>query len=282
MTTILTTGQVTALIAQARTAATYPSTDAVGELLPDWYIASNGEAVYAGDEISTRGIGLYGQTPANLVLVGLLKPAALNLIMDPAMTFAVLNSPAAWTGSYSINSLADYLDSPILQGQVQVALYDGAYQGLIDYEVITGNEAARYIAAFLQPAVRYGVDAVVDYIQGTADSTLSSAIEIAGRQGIYAIDFVDTYGAELMLAPAAAISNNTVIRTQIDEAVAYTIDNPKIPTLEYANVAAIEADIAASVKAAELIATVGNVIIPIPPSNNDDGTFRFSRGSRQG
>jgi len=282
MTTILTTGQVTALIAQARTAATYPSTDAVGELLPDWYIASNGEAVYAGDEISTRGIGLYGQTPANLVLVGLLKPAALNLIMDPAMTFAVLNSPAAWTGSYSINSLADYLDSPILQGQVQVALYDGAYQGLIDYEVITGNEAARYIAAFLQPAVRYGVDAVVEYIQGTADSTLSSAIEIAGRQGIYAIDFVDTYGAELMLAPAAPSSDNTVIRTQIDEAVAYTIDNPKIPTLEYANVAAIEADIAASVKAAELIATVGNVIIPIPPSNNDDGTFRFSRGSRQG
>ena len=282
MTTILTTGQVTALIAQARSAAAYPSTDVVGELLPDWYIASNGEAVYAGNEIATRGIGLYGQTPANLVLVGLLKPAALNLIMDPDMTFAVLNSPGAWTGSYSINSLADYLDSPILQGQVQVALYDGAYQGLIDYEVITGNEVARYIAAFLQPAVRYGVDAVVDYIQGTADSTLYSAIEIAGRQGIYAIDFVDTYGAELMLAPAAPSSDNTVIRTQIDEAVAYTIDNPKIPTLEYANVAAIEADIVASAKAAELISNVGNIKIPIPPSNDDDGTFRFSRGSRQG
>jgi hypothetical protein len=282
MTTILTTGQVTALIAQARTAATYPSTDVVGELLPDWYIASNGEAVYAGAEIATRGIGLYGQTPANLVLVGLLKPAALNLIMEPAMTFAVLNSPAAWTGSYSVNSLADYLDSPILQGQVQLALYDGAYQGLLDYEVIVGNEPARYIAAFLQPAVRYGVDAVVDYLQGTVDSSLYSAIEIAGRQGIYAIDFVDTYGAELMLAPAAPVSDNTVIRDQIDQAVADIIDNPKIPTLEYANIAAIEADIAASAKAAELIATVGNIVIPIPPSNPDDGTFRFSRGSRQG
>jgi hypothetical protein len=198
------------------------------------------------------------------------------------MTFAVLNSPISWTGSYSINSLTDYLDSPILQGQVQVALYDGAYQGLVDYQVILGDEDARYIAAFLQPAVRYGVDAVVDYIQGTADSQLSSAVEIAGRQGIYAIDFVDAYGDELLLAAPAPSSDNTAIRDQIDQAVAEIIDNPKIPTLEYANIAAIEADIVASAKAAELIATVGNIIIPIPPTNDDDGTFRFSRGSRQG
>ena len=282
MTTILTTGQVTALITQARASASYTSTDITGELLPDWYIASNGEAVYAGPEISDRGIGLYGQTPAGLVLVGLLKPAALSLMTDPGMTFAVLNSPISWTGAYSINSLTDYLDSPILQGQVQVALYDGAYQGLLNYQVILGDEDARYIAAFLQPAVRYGVDAVVDYIQGTADSQLSSAVEIVGRQGIYAIDFVDTYGDELLLAPAPASSDNTVIRDQIDQAVTEIIDNPKIPTLEYANIAAIEADVVASAKAAELIATVGNIIIPIPPTNDDDGTFRFSRGSRQG
>jgi hypothetical protein len=282
MTTILTTGQVTALVAQARAAAFYTSTDITGELLPDWDIASNGEAVYAGPEISDRGIGLYGQTPAGLVLVSLLKPAALSLMTDPSMTFAVLNSPISWTGAYSINSLADYLDSPILQGQVQVALYDGAYQGLIDYQIILGDEEARYIAAFLQPAVRYGVDAVVSYVQGTADSQLSSAVEIAGRQGIYAIDFVDTYGEELQLAPAPASSDNTVIRDQIDQAVQDIIDNPKIPTLEYANIAAIEADVVASARAAELIADVGNIIIPIPPTNDDDGTFRFSRGSRQG
>ena len=282
MTTILTTGQVTALIAQARTAAFYTSTDITGELLPDWYIATNGEAVYAGADMATRGIGLYGQTPANLVLVGLLKPAALDLITDPAVTITVLNSPAVWTGAYSINSLTDYLDAPILQEQVQTALYDGAYQGLIDYEIIIGDEEARFIAAFLQSAVRYGVDAVVAYLQGTADLALSSAIEVAGRQGIYAMDFVAAYGDELLLAPAAASSDNTVIRTQIDQAVADTIDNPKIPTLEYANVVAIEADIVASVAAAELIAAVGNIDIAIPPSNPDDGTFRFSRGSRQG
>lgn len=282
MTTILTTGQVTALVAQARTAAYYTSTDITGELLPDWYIATNGEAVYAGPEIATRGIGLYGQTPANLVLVGLIKPAALDLITDSTMTFTVLNSPVVWTGAYSINGLTDYLDSPLLQEQVQLALYDGAYQGLVDYEIIVGDEEARYIAAFLQPAVRYGIDAVVEYLQGTADLALSSAIEVAGRQGIYAMDFVEAYGDELFLTTAPASSDNTVIRTQIDQAVSDIIDNPKIPTLEYANIAAIEADIIASANAANLIATVGNINITIPPSNNDDGTFRFSRGSRQG
>jgi hypothetical protein len=282
MITILTTGQVTALIAQARAAASYTSVDAAGELLPDWYIATNGEAVYVGADIATRGIGLYGQTPANLVLVGLLKPATLDLITDPAMTFTVLNSPAVWTGSYSINSLTDYLDAPILQEQVQTALYDGAYQGLVDYEIIVGDEDARYIAAFLQPAVRYGVDAVVAYLQGASDLALSSAIEVVGRQGIYAIDFVDTYGNELLLATEPASSDNTVIRTQIDQAVTDTIDNPKIPILEYANIAAIEADVVASVKAAELIANVANINITVLPNNPDDGTFRFSRGSRQG
>ena len=282
MTTILNIGQVTALLAQAISAATYTSTDITGELLPDWYIASNGEAVYAGLDIFSRGIGLYGQIPAGLVLVGLLKPASLGLMRDPGTTFAVLNSPSAWTGSYSINNLADYLDSPTLQGQVQLALYDGAYQGLINYQVIVGDEEARYIAAFIQPAARYGVDAVVAYIQGTADAQLSSAIAIAGRQGIYAIDFIDLYGDELMIRSTPADSDNTVIRDQIDQAVTDIIDNPKVPTLQYANIAAIEADVVASVKAAELVATVGNIIIPIPPSNPDDGTFRFSRGSRQG
>jgi hypothetical protein len=282
MATILTTGQVTGLTAQAAAAVAYPSLDNTGALLPDWYINDNGVAVYAGADIATRGIGIYGQTPANLVLVGLLKPAALNLIVDSGMTITVLNTPAAWTGAYNINSLTDYLNAPLLQYQAQIALYEGAYQGLLEFAVITGNEQDRYIATFLQPAVRYGIDAVVSWIEGTIDPDTGAAIEIAARQGQYAIDFVNTYSNELNIASTPASSDNTVIRTQIDQAVADIIDNPKIPTLEYANITAIEADIVASVAAAELIAAVGNIDIAIPSSNNDDGTFRFSRGSRQG
>jgi hypothetical protein len=278
--TILTTGQVTGLTAQAASAATYVSVDAAGALLPDWYINDNGLAVYAGAAVATRGVGIYGQTPANLVLGGLLKSAALSLITTPAMTIIVLNTPAVWTGVYNINSLADYLNSPLLQNQIQLALYEGAYQGLLDSGMITGDETARYIATFLQPAVRYGVDAVVKYLQGSADLELASAIEIAGRQGQYAIDFVAQYGDKLNLAVDPGTSNNTVIRNQVDRAVTEVIDNPKIPNLEYANTAAIANDVAAAANAAILVSSFGN--ITIPASNPDDGIFRFAPGSQQG
>lgn len=282
MATILTTGQVTGLSAQAAAASNYPSVDNTGALLPDWYVNDNGVAVYAGADIATRGVGIYGQTPANLVLVGLLKSAALNLITQPSTTIVVLNTPAVWTGVYNINSLADYLNAPGLQNQVQLALYEGAYQGLIDAGVLTGDEEARYIATFLQPAVKYGVDDVVSWIEGNIDQYTGAAIEVAARQGQYAIDFVNTYGAELNVAPAAVNSNNTVVRTQVDQAVIDVINNPKIPIIEYANTTAITEDIAAAANAAVLISNIGNITIPIPTPNNDDGTFRFAPGSTRG
>jgi hypothetical protein len=281
--TTLTTGQVTALTAQAATAATYPSLDNTGSLLPNWYINDNGVAVYAGADVATRGVGIYGQTPDNLVLVGLLKSGALSLITQPSMTITVLNTPAAWTGTYNINVLADYLNATDLQNQVQIALLEGAYQGLLDADVITGTEDARYIATFLQPAVRYGVDAVVAYLEGAADPNLSTAIEIAGRQGQYAIDFVNTYGNALAVAPTPVVSNNTVVRDQVDQAVSDVVGNPKIPPLIYANVTAIAIDVATAANVAANIATnFGNVTITIPSSNPDDGTFRFAPGSNLG
>ena len=282
MTTILTTGQVTALTAQAAAAASYPSVDDTGALLPDWYINDNGVAVYAGSAVATRGVGIYGQTADNLVLVGLLKSAALSLIVDPQATIIVLNTPSAWTGVYNINSLTDYLNSPGIQHQAQLALLEGAYQGLIDAGVLTGNEEDRYIATFLQPAVKYGVDAVVSWIEGTVDTDTGTAIEIAGRQGQYAIDFVNTYSAELNVAPTPVDSNNTVVRDQIDQAVADVIDNAKIPTIEYANTAAILAGLEAAAAAANLVANTANIVITIPLSATDDGIFRFAPGSGRG
>jgi hypothetical protein len=277
--TTLTQGQVTALAAQAAKAATYPSLDNAGALLPDWYVNDDGVVVYAGSEVATRGVGIYGQTPYNLVLVGLLKSAALSLIVNPSMTITVLNTPAAWTGVYDINSLADYLNSPIIQNQAQLALYDGAYQGLLDAGVLTGTEPARYIATFLQPAVRYGVDDVVSWLQGSLDTTLASAVLIAARQGQYAIDFVDTYGTVLNVAPDSGENDNTVVRDQIDQAVTDIIGDPKIPDIEYANVEAIIAD---AIATAAATANIGNILISIPASTNDDGTFRFAPGSSQG
>lgn len=262
---MLTRAQVTALTAQAAQAATYRFEDAAGNLLPDWFFNDAGLPVYAGPEVATRGVGLYGQTPENLVLVELLKPAALQLIVSPSMTITVLNSPSVWTGLLDINSLADYLNSPAVQNLAQIALYEGAYQGLIDAGIFTGAESARYQATFLQPAVRYGVESVASWVKGTASTDLAANIQISARQAQYAIDFVDTFGPELNVAPELGGFDNTVFREEVDQIVTDIIGNPKIPPIEYADVA---------------------VTVPIPttitPTTTEDGTLRFAPGAPRG
>jgi hypothetical protein len=263
---MLTRGQVTALTAQAALSATYPSRDATGAPLPDWYEDDAGELVYAGPEIATRGVGKYGQTVENLILVDLLKPTTLNLITSPAMTLTVLNSTSVWTGAFNINSLADYLSAPAIQNLSQIALYEGAYQGLIDAGIITGKEIARFIATFLQPSVRYGVDAVLSWVQGTANTDLASAIQISARQGQYAIDFVNTYGAVLNVAPELGGFDDVVVRDEIDQAVTDIIGNPKIPNIEYVANAAV----------------TGNIVVSAATTTKDDGTLRFAPGAPRG
>jgi hypothetical protein len=260
---MLTRGQVTALTAQAAQAATYEYVDGAGNLLPDWYFNDAGLPVYLGAEVATRGVGLYGQTAENLVLVELLKPAALQLITQPSMTITVLNTPAAWTGLLNINSLADYLNSPDTQNLAQIALYQGVYLGLIDAGILNGSETARYLATFIQPAARYGVDSVVDWVRGAAPTDLATKIQIAARQGQYAIDFIDTYSPVLNVAPELGGFDNTVFREELDQAVADIISNPRIPPIEYANVAGI-------------IATT------IPAVTTEDGTLRFAPGAPRG
>ena len=253
---MITAQQVTALLAQAAKAAYVNPTDQDGNLLPNWQLNIDGDPVYVGSEIASRGIGVYGQTPANLVLTGYLKPGTLNLITEPSLTITVLNTPAVWTGKQGIESLIDYLDNPILQNIAQTDIMNGAFQGLINAGVITGDETARYQATFLQPATRYGVDAVVNWVSNTVAEDLLNNLLISARQGQYAIDFVDTYSADLNIAEDSLAVTNTVERQEIDEAVTEIIGNSKVPAIIYADEAAVT----------------------IPVADNEDGQFRFAPG----
>jgi hypothetical protein len=143
-------------------------------------------------------------------------------------------------------------------------LYEGAYQGLIDAGILTGAETARYQATFIQPAARYGVEAVADWVRGTAPTDLATQIQISARQAQYAIDFVDTYGPELNVAPELGGFDNTVFREELDQTVTDIIGNPRIPPIEYADIA--------------------NVVVPVTIStvNKDDGTLRFAPGAPRG
>jgi hypothetical protein len=257
---MLTAEQVTALTAQAANAATYDAYDLDGNLLADWQLNNDGVPVYLGAEIATRGVGIYGQTPAGLTLTGYLKPGTLELITAPEMTIVVLNTPAVWTGLNGITSLLDYLNDPILQNLAQIDIMTGAFQGLIDAGILLGNESARFQATFLQPATRYGVDAVVSWVQGIASTDLTNKILISARQGQYAVDFVDAYANLLTAGIELPAFSNTVERGEIDQAVEDIIGNQKIPAIEYTDA----------------------VSVSIPATVNEEGVFRFAPGKPKG
>jgi hypothetical protein len=254
---MITAEQVTALTAQAAANAYVDPYDADGNLLADWQLNDSGTPVYLGADIATRGIGIYGQTPAGLTLTGYLKPGTINLITSPAMTITVLNTPAVWTGQNGIESLLDYLNDPILQNLAQIDIMTGAFQGLLDAGILTGGESARFQATFLQPATRYGVDAVVSWVNDTASTDLTNNILLIARQAQYAVDFVDTYASALNAGIDVPGFENTVERQDLDQAVIDIIDNPKVPSIDYVD-------------------TVTTVTIPT--AVDEDGVFRFAPG----
>jgi hypothetical protein len=258
---MITAEQVTALTAQAAANAYVDPYDADGNLLADWQLNDSGTPVYLGADIATRGIGIYGQTPAGLTLTGYLKPGTINLITSPAMTITVLNTPAVWTGQNGIESLLDYLNDPILQNLAQIDIMTGAFQGLLDAGILTGGESARFQATFLQPATRYGVDAVVSWVNDTASTDLTNNILLIARQAQYAVDFVDTYASALNAGIDLPGFENTVERQDLDQAVIDIIDNPKVPSIDYV----------------DAITTT-----PVPATVNEDGIFRFAPGSPRG
>jgi len=254
---MITAEQVTALTAQAAANAYVDPYNADGNLLADWQLSDADIPIYLGSDISSRGVGIYGQTPAGLTLTGYLKPGTINLITSPAMTITVLNTPAVWTGQNGIASLLDYLNDPILQNIAQIDIMTGAFQGLIDAGILTGGESARYQATLLQPATRYGVNAVISWVNDTAGTDLTNNILLVARQAQYAIDFVDTYSSLLNAGIDISGFENTVDRQDLDQSITDIIGNPKVPSIDYADI---------------------STIITIPTPVNEDGVFRFAPG----
>jgi len=254
---MFTTQQVTALTAQTAVACAVDAYDVNGVLLPDWQLNYSNDPVYLGAEIATRGVGVYGQSPAALTLTGFLKPGTIDTYLkDPADTLTVLLQSTVWTGLLGVTSLLDYLNFPLIQNLAQQALLQGSYQGLIDTGIITGNESARFQAAVVQPAAQYGVDAVIAWIVGVSPADMIGKIQMAARQGQYAIDFVNSYSAQLNVAPLLSGYENTVQRQDLDQLVSNIIGNAKIPNIIYADAAA--------------------ALAVTPMLTDEDGIFRFA------
>ena len=250
------------MLAQQATAVNiYPSRNVNGELLEGWALNLNGDAVYIGSELGTRGIGIFGQSISSLVLTGYIKPAALDLIVDLSLIPTVLSSPTVWTGFNGMNSLLEYLSNEDLQTRAQVDLMIGAYQGLVDAGVFTGTQGAKFEATFLQPAARFGVEIVIAWIDGQVDSGTASTLITAARQGQYAIDFIGTNITAIDTVPSIPGFVNTTVRQIIDEEAPQALGE-KIPVPTFSN--AITSNVA------------------VPSFTNEDGTFRFAPGKPKG
>jgi hypothetical protein len=305
--------QVTALTAQTATnqALKYPAYDDDGNLMPGFELNEFNDPVYTGSEIATRGIGVYGQSPSALVSLGLMKSSALDLIKNGISAESVLKSNASWTDKLGIGSLSDFLNSKTIQNIAQVGLAVAAFKGLVDSGTITGNEDPTYVATFVQPATQYGVNEVVAWADGfSPDEETTEKIIVAARQGQYAVDYVNAFADELNTAteaPVAETATEATARDVIDQEIADSIGDPKVPVPQYTDVEVFPTDnteSTAAAKAAIVDGTVGTtgtagttpvkietVIRPdgsivkvavTQTTTKDESTFRFAPGSQQG
>jgi len=286
----LSNGQVTALTAATATnhAAQYPAYDDDGNLMPDFAInEETGEPYYIGPDLDTIGIGKYGQTVDGVVTAGLVKPNVLDLVKQGISLTSILSSVSAWTGQLGIGSLINYLTSPSIQNSAQIGLMASAYSGLLDAGVITGQEDARFVATFLQPATEYGVYDVVQWVDGYPTTTPVEDLISSARRGQYAIDFYQYYGPDLKVEALATAAENTLDATQrdvIDQAVADIIGNPKVPVPQYTDIPTVVSDTTAATVGVntELQIQPDDTILKVPvvvTNAQGDGTFRLAPGN---
>jgi hypothetical protein len=293
----LTQTQVTAMTAQTATdhALKYPAYDDEGNLMPGFELNENNDPVYTGPELGFRGVGVYGQSPEALVSTGVLKSGVLSLINNGVSVESVLKSESSWTGLFGIDGLTTYLNSGALQNVVQIGLAVAAFAGLTDSGVLQGNEDPVYVATFLQPATQYGVDNVVQWVDGFAAPSEVADLQIAARQGQYAVNFVDTQEISNESALSATAAVDTVERNVIDQTVAEIIGDPKVPVPQYTDTEVVIADPAVAQAKQQLgidVVAYENVLQPdgsiirvpvlVPDATKDDGTFRLAPGNNQG
>jgi hypothetical protein len=294
--------QVTVLTAQtaADHAAKYPAYDDDGNLMPGFELNEDNDPVYTGPDLGVRGVGVYGQSPEALVSTGFLKSTALDLINNGISVESVLKSAASWTNQLGIGDLSSYLNSKTIQNIAQVGLAIASYVGLQESGVFTGDEDPRYIATFLQPATQYGVDDVVQWVDGFATPTVASNLQIAARQGQYAIDFSNEYTAEIFPGVEPVSIADTTQRNVVDQTMAEVIGDPKVPVPQYTDTEITVTDQAVTQANQQQIAqglapdvvvyedvlqpngTIIRVPVLLPAGTKDDGTFRFAPGNNQG
>jgi len=145
------------------------------------------------ESILGSGVGKYGITAQALETNNYIKPGTVERFLDnPAQLETVLSSPTVWTGKEGITAVESLLGNGPLQSVVQTDIMSNALSGLKSTGTITGFEDADIVAGVTNVASKFGVGAANDWIGGSVPGPLQgTAMNLTGRGGQYAIDFVD-------------------------------------------------------------------------------------------
>jgi hypothetical protein len=190
----------------------------------------------AFNEISLdKGIGEYGLTASQLEGAGFLKPGTVQTyLQDPAQLQSVLSSPSVWTGKSGVGTLSSLLADPELQSLTQNEVMVSALDGLRSAGVVTGTEAPRELASFVQTAAKFGVNDTIQWINGAAPPDIATDIQSVAKSAQYAVNFVDSKASELTRGLGSLGGfTNTVDRSAVDQAVTQVIGNPKVPSPDF-------------------------------------------------
>jgi len=226
-------GQVTGLLAQAKSATGQASTALS----------------------STKGIGQFGLKPDQLEAAGFLKPGTLQQIKRQAgpptaadielanssgltpeqvainrTANQLLTSPGCWTGKGGVTSLGGLLSNPTLQSATQQVLMGTTLQGLKSLGVVTGRENPQQLAGIVQSATKFGVSAAASFVKGVSPPVAQSAIASTIKNAQYATNLVTTSLSGLFGGGGGApTATGTVNRSSVDASVKAILNDAKIP-----------------------------------------------------
>jgi hypothetical protein len=221
----------------------------------------------AANTISAAGIGKFGFSVDQLELQGITKPGvadALKSAGTPTVTQAdvaeankinaeggsttpeqvaqnrQLNSfltPAAFTGKLGVSSVENLLTDERLQNTLEEGLLKNSYDQLNKLGITQAIGDVKDLAATVQTATKFGVDAAASLVKGLPIPNIAAEIKSLSAATEFATSFADKFGEKLASGSPldsgikrAVGFSKTINRDTVNAAVTSILGNAKIPT----------------------------------------------------
>jgi hypothetical protein len=181
-----------------------------------------------------KGIGRFGFTCEQLEITGYVKAGTSQryLLNNPSNFVAVMSSPSVWTGKNGVYSLADLLNSAVLQNRIQVQLMQQGYEALL---------ASGVIATVPQPSIRLSTGQVYTNSGLQSVQALTAANLVGRNAGLAAGLIQNSQTASTALNRLLSASNTNLATIGSGAVNSLTAGLGKLGGLANANINSITA-----------------------------------------